>query len=181
MALPALRPLSEAEYLALEERSAVKHELVSGFAHAMAGAGERHNLIATNLTFALVPPARARGYRVYASDMKLRTPDGSFYYPDAMAVCEGSDTENLYRQRPCIVVEILSPGTESVDRREKLKAYRDIGSLETYLIVDPDARWIERHYRDVRGAWRSQPVSRGAVPLPCLAFELEVEAVYEGL
>ncbi len=181
MALPALRPLGEAEYLELEERSGVKHELVSGFAHAAAGAGERHNLIATNLTFALVPSARARGCRVYAADMKLRTPDGSFYYPHAMAVCDPSDAEDLYRQRPCLVAEILSPGTEAVDRREKLKAYREIGSLEAYLIVDPDTRWIERHHRDEAGAWRSGAVSRGAVPLPCLGLELEVDAVYQGL
>lgn len=173
--------MSEAEYLEFEDRSTVRHEFVSGFAHAMAGAGERHNLVATNLTFALVPSARARGCRVYGSDMKLRTPDGSFYYPDAMVVCDPSDTENLYRVWPCLLVEILSPGTEAVDRREKLKAYRELASLGTYLIVDPDARRVERHYRDATGGWRSEPITGGTVALPCLGLELGLEAVSQGL
>lgn len=44
-----MRPLTEEEYLALEETSPVRHELVGGIPYAMAGASLDHNLIVTNL------------------------------------------------------------------------------------------------------------------------------------
>ncbi len=46
-AAKAVRPLTLEEYLALEREAPVKHELVEGFPHAVAGAGDRHNPSAT--------------------------------------------------------------------------------------------------------------------------------------
>ena len=57
-AAKAVRPLSLAEYLALEREAPVKHELVEGFPHAMAGAGDRHNRLVVQLVLALGPLAR---------------------------------------------------------------------------------------------------------------------------
>jgi hypothetical protein len=53
------------EYLALEREAPVKHELVEGFPHAMAGASDRHNRVVVNLVLVLVlalgPLAREKG------------------------------------------------------------------------------------------------------------------------
>jgi hypothetical protein len=59
--LKAVRPLSLEEYLALEREAPVKHELVEGFPHAMAGASDRHNRVVVNLVLALGPLAREKG------------------------------------------------------------------------------------------------------------------------
>jgi len=53
-AAKAVRPLSLEEYLALEREAPVKHELLEGFPHAMAGASDRHNRVVVNLVLALV-------------------------------------------------------------------------------------------------------------------------------
>ena len=181
MALPARRPLTEEEYLAFEEQSKRKHEFVGGYVYAMAGTGERHNLICTNLVAALVAPVRARGCRLYVADMKLRTPDASFYYPDVMVVCDSTDRENIYRTHPCLLVEVLSWATKTVDRREKLVEGRRIPTLRTYLLVDPDERLVQRHWRDESGTWRTDSHEAGAVPLPCLGVEIQLGDVYYGL
>ncbi len=62
-AAKAVRPLSLEEYLALEREAPVKHELVEGFPHAMAGASDRHNRVVVNLVLvlALGPLAREKG------------------------------------------------------------------------------------------------------------------------
>ena len=62
-AAKAVRPLSLEEYLALEREASVKHELVEGFPHAMAGASDRHNRVVVNLVLALAlgPLAREKG------------------------------------------------------------------------------------------------------------------------
>jgi len=57
----AVRPLSLEEYLALEREAPVKHELLEGFPHAMAGASDRHNRVVVNLVLALGPLAREKG------------------------------------------------------------------------------------------------------------------------
>jgi Uma2 family endonuclease len=62
-AAKAVRPLSLEEYLALEREAPVKHELLEGFPHAMAGASDRHNRGVVNLVLvlALGPLAREKG------------------------------------------------------------------------------------------------------------------------
>ena len=59
----AAQPLSLEEYLALEREAPVKHELLEGFPHAMAGASDRHNRVVVNLVLvlALGPLAREKG------------------------------------------------------------------------------------------------------------------------
>jgi Uma2 family endonuclease len=46
-------PISEADYLALEARSPIRHEYVAGEIFAMTGACVRHDVIAPNLATAL--------------------------------------------------------------------------------------------------------------------------------
>jgi hypothetical protein len=53
--------LLASEYLALEREAPVKHELLEGFPHAMAGASDRHNRVVVNLVLALGPLAREKG------------------------------------------------------------------------------------------------------------------------
>jgi Uma2 family endonuclease len=181
MALPSPQPISFETYLELEERATVKHELVGGFLYAMAGAAEKHNLIATNVVLALGTAARAKGCRLYVADMKLRTPVNSAYYPDVMVVCDATDQHNLYRVAPCLLVEILSKSTSVIDQREKLLEYRRIPSLENYLIVDPDAQRVIRHFRD-GDAWTSQVYgAEQSMFLECPGVELSVSDVFIGL
>jgi Uma2 family endonuclease len=45
---------------------------------------------------------------------------------------------------PDLVVEILSPGTENVDRKDKLKLYA-AGRVRYYWIIDPKLRTIEAY------------------------------------
>ncbi len=53
MALPQTEPLTEAEYLALDEVSEIKHEFANGEIFAMTGASWTHNLICVNTSTSL--------------------------------------------------------------------------------------------------------------------------------
>jgi Uma2 family endonuclease len=70
--------------------------------------------------------------------MKPRVGPDRFYYPDVMVVCDPDDADPEYETKPCFVVEVLSPATEAVDRREKLLAYQDIPTLRGYLLLDSE-------------------------------------------
>jgi Uma2 family endonuclease len=172
------------EYLALEEESTIRHEYVAGMIYAHAGGASRHNAIATNVLAALWIAARGGTCRVYGSDMRLRTAEDVFYYPDVMVVCGDDEAGDgaLHQHSPCLVVEITSPNTEPIDRREKAFTYRKIPSLQAYLIVDQNRRWVERHWRDETGEWRQGGLTDGgSIPIPCPESSLSLDEIYEGL
>ncbi|HKG95865.1 MAG TPA: Uma2 family endonuclease [Gemmatimonadaceae bacterium] len=184
MAHPAAhdRPLSVAEYLEMEEVSSVKHEYVAGEVYAMTGTTQRHNQIAGNIFARLWNAARGGPCRVRMSDVKLRAADDVFYYPDVMVTCDPGDTDRLVVHSPCLVVEVTSPSTQTVDRREKIALYKRIPSVRAYLIVDQERRLVDRHWRDAEGAWHHAALlGEGRVPFPCPELTLTLDEIYEGV
>lgn len=174
--------LSVEEYLELEKSATVKHEYVGGEIHAMVGASRRHNRIALNIARKLADSSEGGPCRVYVSDMKLQVED-VFYYPDVMIAC-GEVPDNEYLEdEPCVVVEVASPGTETIDRREKLASYQSISSLQAYVIVAQDRAWISHYQRDENGVWlRGDLVDEGTLHLPCPeSAALTLDEIYAGL
>lgn len=175
--------ISVEEYLALEEESDVRHEYVGGAIHAPVGATRRHNRIAENIYASyLLAASRGDPCRVYVESVKLRAGD-AIYYPDVMVACGPENDDPLVEDAPSVVVEVASPGTESIGRREKMLAYRRIPTVEVYLIAAQDERRVERHWRDETGAWlHGEAVGeRGRVPVLPLGTELPLAEVYAGL
>lgn len=174
--------VSVEDYLEMEERSEVRHELVGGMLYAMVGGSDHHNRIAINIVAALLPLTRDGNCRVYINDMRLKV-GNNYYYPDVMVACEPPETENpIWRTNPCLVVEVLSPSSESIDRREKLLAYRSVSTVETYLIVHQEMQRVERHYRNDSGAWaRADHGKDGYIPLTCPETRLTLADIYRGL
>lgn len=102
----------------------------------------------------------------------LRVAEDLFYYPDVLVVCDPQDTEERYKTRPCVVVEVLSPGTEATDRRKKVLACRRMQSLKAYSMVD----------RDEHGAWwQAEVAGERLVPFPSPPLTLSLDESYEGL
>ena len=173
------------EYLEMEETASVRHEYVGGMVYAMVGATKRHNRIIGNISARLLGASRGGPCRVYTEAVKLRVED-VIYYPDVMVACgpEGEDEDPLIEEAPCLAVEVASPSTESIDRREKMLAYRSISSLRAYLIVAQDDRRVERYWRGEDGEWRQgEAVGEGSkVPIPCPGpIKITLSEIYEGL
>ncbi|MFN7927754.1 MAG: Uma2 family endonuclease [Blastocatellia bacterium] len=185
MSLPAkLLRVTPEEYLALEEKSAVRHELVGGQLFAMAGASEAHNVIALNIATILRTRLRGTGCRTFIFDMKAkveRTED--FYYPDVMATCEKFVAKSLFKSNPFLLVEVLSPSTAHIDRREKLSAYRQIESVREYVIVYQDYQRVELFRKDDTGNWQFAVLGVGdkllLESLPGGPLLLTMEDIYE--
>jgi len=70
MSSPAPIAFTEAEYLALERASDRKHEFIAGAIVAMTGARPPHNVVAANVTSALVQLARGRRCITMTSDQR---------------------------------------------------------------------------------------------------------------
>jgi Uma2 family endonuclease len=77
---------------------------------------------------------------------------------------------------------VLSRSTAAVDQRERLMAYLQIESLETYLIVHQDEPRVEYHWRDEDGEWRvGEVIGAGEFPVRSLGIAVSLAALYEGV
>ncbi len=170
--------LSPDEYLAGEQQATVRHEYVSGDVYAMAGAGEQHNRIAGNVFFQLRAKARGGSCGVFMSDMKLRIEQGvCFYYPDVMLTCDMDDTHSHFKDNPCLIAEVSSPSTESIDRREKLLAYKKIASLKCYLIIAANRQYVDYYQRNKAQEWKAATLAiNEVIHVQCSLGENHYEA-----
>lgn len=178
------RLVPEHEYLAWEEGELSRHEYVDGVVYAMAGGTQEHDDIVANLSLLVGPVARAKGCRWYAHARKVRMtlPSGlsAFYYPDLMVVCD-DPPHRLYEDIPCLIVEVLSPGTISRDRREKRTAYESIDGLQVYLMIEQDAARVTIHRRTPDG-WSDEIAGEGAeISLPCPKMTIRVDDIYRNV
>lgn len=170
--------VSEADYLSAEQTSRDKHEYVSGQVFAMSGASIRHNQIAVNVLFALRSSA-SNQCRVSIADVKFKA-NQLYYYPDVMVSCAPKSDEYCESQ-PCLIVEVLSESTESVDRGEKLHNYQKAPELDAYLLVSQKERRVDVFKRS--GAfWRFESVTEGGeIALSCPELTLTLDAIYQGV
>lgn len=181
MAKPDKQLLTIGEYLSFEDSSPMKHEYVAGEVYALAGATRRHNRIAVNICAALLVASRGGKCRVSISDVRLRAAGDVFYYPDVMVACGPEPADAMSEDAPCLIVEVTSPSTESVDVREKALIYKRIQSMHAYLIVYQDVRHVERHWRDASGTWQYESVgAASAVQIHCPVLQLTLDEIYEG-
>ncbi len=129
-------------YLPWEESQPTRHELVAGRVYAMSGGTERHGLMSAYLFSLVAPAAYAARWRPFGEGRKLKVATGDLYYPDLLVVC-GPAGHDQYETDANLVVEVLSPSTRGIDRREKLRGYQTLPSIEAYAMVEPDVRRIE--------------------------------------
>ncbi|HXG84860.1 MAG TPA: Uma2 family endonuclease, partial [Pyrinomonadaceae bacterium] len=58
-----------------------------------------------------------------------------------------------FRNTPVLIIEVTSPSTEKIDRREKLALYLRMPSVQEYVIVDQHKMNVEIHRRQETGSW----------------------------
>lgn len=188
--MPALRhhlPVSVDDYLAAEIASPIRHEFVDGEVFAMTGATLRHNSIVGNLLAALRAHLRGSPCRVFFEAVKLHVArDNAFYYPDLMVSCservQALGADDYVVSDPVLVIEVLSPATEHIDRREKLLSYRKLPSLREYLLVPQDGAGITLYRRSSALNWDEIVFTRGeAIELVSVGLELPFEVLFEDI
>jgi Uma2 family endonuclease len=146
----------------------------------MVGTSDVHNQVAGDIYAHLREHLRGGPCRAYISDMKVRVePADAFYYPDVFA-CDARDSDSYYKRFPSLIVEVLSPSTETLDRREKLRNYRMLETLKEYVLVSVEDRTIEIYRRELTGEWVVDTLTEGdPVELRGVGLKLSMAQVYE--
>ena len=149
--------ISPEEYLEGERQAATKSEYLAGEIHALAGASERHNLIAINAAHLLVGQLKGRPCKTYSNDMRVKVDfSGLYAYPDVVVVCgkpqfEDRNLDTLLN--PTVLIEILSESTAAYDRGSKAEHYRTLSTLSDYLLIDQSTVHVEHYRRQTEDEW----------------------------
>ena len=156
-------PVSTDEYLSEELGATVKSEFIDGHVYAMAGTSDWHNVIALNLAgflnAQLPDPCRA-----LALDVKLQIKTQiteRYYYPDVFVSCGSPLAGAFVHTDAMLVAEVLSQTTARFDRGEKMTAYRQLPSLEEYVLIWPDEAIVEIYRKN--NAWQCELIERRQV------------------
>jgi len=171
------------EYLAQEQASDTKHELLDGEIFAMAGGTPEHARLSSRVIGALLAQLRGRPCEAFSSDLRLRVlATGLATYPDVSVVYgrfeqDPEDANTLVN--PVVLVEVLSDSSEAYDRGEKFAHYRRIPSLREYVLVSQRKPRIEVFRRNEGGNWTLfEAEASRSVQLVSIGCELSVDEVY---
>lgn len=157
MSTASKRLLTAHEYLALERSAEFKSEYLNGEMFAMAGASWEHTVIKDNLAGEARNQLKNGPCRVLTIDMRVKVnATGLYTYPDIVIVCEEPQFEDKVFDtllNPRSVVEVLSDLTERYDRGAKFGHYRQVPTLQEYVLVAQDRPLVERYVRQPDDSW----------------------------
>ncbi len=159
--------VSHEEYFDLLAKSDVKLEYNGGEIVAMAGAQPIHNIVVANLILELGYCLKKSGCVIFPSDQLIKVEECDKYtFPDLVIVCQ----KPVYEKSPGgldallnpeIIIEVLSPSTESYDRLEKFDCYKTIPSFREYVLVSSSRKKVEVIKKLNEAEWLSHTYNDG--------------------
>ena len=175
--------VSVEDYLAFDDGSRVRHEYVAGCVYAMNGGTRAHARIAGNIFAAMRAHLRGGPCSAYYNGLRtyIKVNDDEFYYyPDVFVACgRGGSSTRIDDAK--LIVEVLSPSTQSIDRREKRLNYPHIETLEEFVLVSQRSHEVTFHRRADR--WRPFACTspRDVVEFQSIQLQMPLLQVYESV
>jgi Uma2 family endonuclease len=154
VALPDRSLMTADEYFLWESRQEERYEYWDGEVVAMSGGTRAHNRIALNFSKLIDDALVDRECDIYINDVKLQVEPGQkYFYPDVVVTCDSRNDDDLFVQFPSLIIEVLSPLTEAVDRGFKFARYRQFTTLQEYVLVSVSSPLVEVFRRNEKGQW----------------------------
>ena len=183
---PQRMRMSVEEYLAFDRASERKHEYWDGEVVAMAGAKAAHIRLTGKMFYLLEERLGSSDpCRAYITDMRVQVDKKRYIYPDVVVSCDVDDhrEDNDILSSPHLVVEVLSPSTEAVDRGQKLSWYQSQPSVQEYVLINTRVQLVEVYRRSqVDKSWIYVTYGPGSkIVLDSLDISIPVDTLYNGL
>ncbi len=172
------------EYLAWEPLQELRYEYCDGQVFVMAGGTKTHDKLSFNLRRLLADRVEEKDCDMTGSDVKVLVEEGDTYrYPDLAISCDERDKRNdTFYEFPVLIVEVLSPGTESKDRIEKFKEYIQISTLQEYVFISTNEVKAECYRRGEGRMWLYfQYYADEIVELESVGAKVPVELIYRNI
>ena len=170
--------MSLEEFLAWERQQPEAHEFNGLAIIAMSGGSLDHSTIASNLHRSLSTALRGTGCTAFRGDAKVIA-NGTVRYPDLSVTCSRVSGRDDIVADPVLLVEVVSPSTEHVDRGRKKLDYFATPSVRQYAIIEQDERLVDLYTRSEAG-WVNEVIAdEGSLNLASIGVVLPLDAIYE--
>jgi Uma2 family endonuclease len=183
MALSDYPIMDVEDYLLLDRNSKnARYEYLDGELRMLAGGSPLHSAIIANLTIAIGRLLADSSCWIYSSDVQLQLSETRYVHPDVTVSCDerDHDSEDVI-QYPCLVIEVLSPSTEAIDKIKKLAYYQEYPTIQEYAMVDSQSIRIEIYHREEDG-WKFHTYGpESTVTLASLAIRFSINDIYRGM
>jgi Uma2 family endonuclease len=181
MADRARQLMTIADFLAWDDGTDTRYELVHGVPVAMAPPGKVHNQIAQSVSEVI--SAAVRGQRPCRAVQQpgLAIPGsyaGHVLVPDVIMTCEPVDDGRLF-ESPRLIVEVLSPSTQGFDKTTKLAIYGGLPSVEEIWLLSSRRRAVLLYERR-EGSWHAglPHIGRAAFDSRVLGCSITLDEIY---
>jgi Uma2 family endonuclease len=174
--------LTRAEFQRWAEGQSRRYERIEGEPVVMSPECIAHVRIKNRVWAALDRAVREAGLACEAlgDGATIEVDADTDYEPDAVVNCGPPlPPDATAAANPVVVVEVLSPSTQSVDSGEKLADYFRVPSVQHYLVVRARRQEIIHHAR-VGETIVSRAVNVGVIRLDPPGIVLDVAEVYGG-
>jgi Uma2 family endonuclease len=187
MSQPAVKHMTDTEYLAFERTSEERHEYYDGAIFLMSGASFGHNVIEDNIRGSLHAFLKGTKCRSFGSNLRIHVPKNTLYtYPDILIVCDKpvfANNEFDTLLNPSVIIEILSPSTGNYDRGAKFDLYREIESLQEYILIDSRSTHCIHYIKNDDLTWTLSEAKNltDTFEIVTIGLPLQLSDVYAGV
>jgi Uma2 family endonuclease len=178
MGEPARKPMTADEFLAWDDGTDQRHELVDGQIVAMAPPSDAHGTIVGNAVVEVGRRLEGREPRHAVPEAGIRLDEQNHYKADVAATC-GQPQGSPCVEAPFLIVEVLSEGTERHDLATKVQRSIELPSAREIWLVDSRKRWVQV-WRRAADTWVvSLPMRASAVLFSeALGDQVELDRLY---
>jgi len=174
--------LSREEFRRWAEGQTERYERIAGEPVAMSPERAIHSRLKTRVWQALDRAIRNGGLdcEAFGDGITVEVDEETDYEPDAVVNCGARlAPDAIAAANPVIVVEVLSPATQSIDSSDKLADYFRVESIQHYLIVRAKRREIIHHARSGPNII-SRAINIGSIQMDPPGISIEIAEIYEG-
>jgi Uma2 family endonuclease len=183
MSTHAAKRLTADEFLAWAEvQPNGRYELFGGEVVAMAPEKADHARTKFRVCAALQAAIGRAGIacEAFVDGLAVRINDKTVYEPDALVNCGPRIAGDvMIAPNPTIVVEVLSPSTQHIDKTAKLIDYFSIPAVQHYVIVDTERRVAVHHRRGDGNAMATTIFRQGEIVLEPPGLRLDIAELFE--
>ncbi len=181
---PISRKWTIDEWLAYEEETQSRYEYLDGEIYAMSGRTITHARLIARIFLALGQKLAGAGSscEVLPADVRIEVSKSKYLYADMSVVCGkpiASETQTDALMNPTLIVEVTSPSSIKNDTLTKPLLYKNIPSLQAYLVVHQHQMLAQLQIRHEEG-WLTYDFTEleATIPLDSLNCKLTMQEIY---
>ena len=184
LATPA--KISVEEYLALDREAELKSEYHDGVLFPICAVSLAHGRLCSRFAHRLEERLEGGSCITAVSPVRVRVSRTKFVYPDIVVICgkpSFTDEHVDTITNPKVILEVLSPSTQDYDYGTKFKLYRELASLEEYVLVSQEAQRVEVFRRMANQEWRLTRYDGPDTSLPfeSMSISIPLSEIYSGI